>query len=114
MRVATIIYAATGQLDLARQTAAKLRETAAKGTAAQRRASHEADAVLAAADKDFEKAKSELKEAGAAATLGKALVADMLAKAGRKADAQSLKAEVLNTFTATGNDIWARAKVQMI
>lgn len=114
LRFTALAFAAVGHLDVAKGAAAKYAAATANGTAAQRRTAREVNAVIAAAEKDFARAQSELKEAGAAATLGKAIVAEALSKAGRKAEAQALKAEVTGSTTATGFDIIARAKVRSL
>lgn len=113
-RIGAISHALAGQLDLARAAAAKYDQATANASVAQRRTAREVNAILAAAEKDFARAKSELVEAGAAATFGRAVVAEGLAKSGSKADAQALKAEILGTGTATLFDVLARAKVQKL
>jgi len=60
------------------------------------------------------RAKAELADEGPAANLGRAIVADAMAKAGNKADAQALKAEIMASGTATLFDVLARAKVQKL
>jgi hypothetical protein len=46
--------------------------------------------------------------------VGKAILADALARSGNKTAAQALKAEILGAGTATGFDVLARAKVRKI
>ncbi|MGH7638298.1 MAG: hypothetical protein ACREOK_11675 [Gemmatimonadaceae bacterium] len=114
LRFTALAYAAVGQIEAARTAAAKYAAATANGTAAQQRTAREVNAVVAAAEKDFARAQSELSEAGDAATIGRAIVADALSKAGRKAEAQALKAEVTGSTTATPLDILARAKVRSL
>jgi tetratricopeptide (TPR) repeat protein len=109
-----LAYAATDQIDLAKAAASKAHELAAKADDAARKSAHEMDAVIAAAEKDFDRAKRELKEAGIQPSLGQALVAQRLARAGRKAEAQELKAQVLGDYELTGSDLWARWIVQKL
>lgn len=113
-RFTALAQALAGQLDEARAAAAKYDQALASAPAVPRRTVREVNAVIAAAEKDFVRAKSELAEAGAAATFGRAVVAEALAKSGSKADAQALKAEILGTGTATLFDVLARAKVQKL
>lgn len=114
LRFTALAQAAVGQVDAAKAAAAKFAEAAANGSPAQQRNAREVNAVIAAVEKDFTRAQSELNEAGAAATLGKAILADALAKAGRKTEAQALKAEVTGSTTATPFDILARARVRAL
>ena len=110
-RIAGIAYALIGDVANAKLAAAKFREASAAGTAAQHSAAHELDAIVAVADKNLTTALAELGQAGSTATLGRAVVADALKKAGRKAEAESLRAEVAKTGTVTLFDIVGRAKL---
>lgn len=113
-RFTALAYAAAGRVDLATSAAAKYQEAMANGTPTQQRTVRELNAVVATAERNFARAQSELSQAGAAATLGKAILAHELSRAGRKAEAQALKAEIMGTGTATAFDVLARARVQKI
>ncbi len=70
--------------------------------------------MLAVADKDLARAKTELAEAGPA-LFGKAILAEALKKSGDRAGAQALKQQILSTGVApTVFDIIARAKAAKI
>lgn len=113
-RFTALAYAAIGRLDLAKPAAEKFAQAMATGTPAQQRTVRELNAVIATAEKDYTRAQAELAEAGSAATLGKAILAHELARAGRRAEAQVLKAQITATGTATAFDILARARVRNI
>lgn len=116
LRFTALANAVIGRVDLAAPAATKYEQAMANGTLAQQRTVRELNAVLAisAAEPNLARAQTELTQAGAAATLGKAILAQALAKAGRRAEAQALKAEILATGTATAFDILARGLVQKV
>lgn len=111
LRIAGIVYALTGDIANARAAAAKFRDANVSGTAAQQNASHELDAIVAAADKDLATAQAELAKAGPSPTLGRAVVAEALKKAGRKSEAESLRALSAKTGTVTLFDVVGRTKL---
>jgi tetratricopeptide (TPR) repeat protein len=116
LRFTALANAVIGRVDLAAPAAAKYEQAMANGTLAQQRTVRELNAVLAisAAEQDVARAQRDLAEAGAAATLGKAILAQSLAKAGRKTEAQALKAEILSTTTAAAFDVLARGLVRKV
>jgi hypothetical protein len=107
------VNALTGKLEAAKAAASKFDQAAATGNAAQRNNAHEVNAVIAIAEKNLDRAKSELAQAGPA-PFGRALLAEALKKAGNKEEAQTLKNEIMTSGTATFPDILGRAKAQKI
>lgn len=112
-RMAAIAYALSGQQDLARTSASLFTTAVVAGNPAQQRNDHELKAIIAIGDKNFDLAKEELVKAGPSAVLGKALLANALKGARRRAEATALKTEIMNTTASpTVFDVIARAKVQ--
>ncbi len=114
-RILALAQALSGQVDSARIAAAMFAQAVTAGTPAQRNNSHELNAIVAVGEKNFDRAKEELAQAGPNATLGKAMLAEALKKSGKKAEATALKAEILSRDPApTVFDVIARSKVQKI
>jgi tetratricopeptide (TPR) repeat protein len=114
-RMAAIAYALSGQLALAKTSAAQFTTAVAGGTPAQQRNDHEVKAIVAVGEKDFDLAMAELAKAGPDAVLGKALLANALRISRRKPEATALKTEIQSrTAALTIFDVIARAKVQKL
>jgi len=114
-RMAAFAYALSGQLDLAKTSAAQFTTAVAAGTPAQQRNDHELKAIVAIGDKNLDLAKEELAKAGPDAVLGKALFANALKSSKRKPEATALKTEILSrTAAVTIFDVIARAKAQKL
>lgn len=109
-RFTALALALSGQIDSARVAASQYDRALATGTAAQRATVREVYGVLAVAQRDLVRAKTELDQAGAA-PFGKAILAQALKKAGSKDDAQAIKTAIQSSGTATAFDVLARAKV---
>ena len=109
---AALCQAVSGQTDRARRSAKELGDLAAAGTPADRRNSREANAVVAIAERNLDRARTELEEAGPA-PLGRALFAEALMGAGRSAEARAIRDDLLTRpLGPTIFDVIARYKMQ--
>jgi hypothetical protein len=115
-RASTIAYALSGQLELARTSAAQFTTAVATGGSPQQlRNDHELKAIIAVGDKKLDLAKDELAKAGPDAVVGQALYANALQSSRRRPEAAAVRMEIqsrpvaLNVF-----DVIARAKVQKL
>jgi tetratricopeptide (TPR) repeat protein len=114
-RMAALAYALSGQLDLAKTSAAQFTTAVAAGNPAQQRNDHELKAIVAVGEKNLDLAKDELAKAGPDAVLGKALFANALKSSGRRPEATALKTEILSRAPVpTIFEVIARAKAQKL
>lgn len=111
LRFTALAYAVAGDMARARPAADELRAVAKRGTPVEQAMASEVDAVLAAAARDFARSRDELSLAGSSASFGRAVLADALARAGKRVEAGAVKEEILATFTVGSMDVMARARV---
>lgn len=99
--LAAIGYALAGKLDAARAQADKVSTTAANGTANQKDVARRVSAAIAAQGNDVAAAQEALRAPLPDVALAQELLAEALKRAGRRADAQALKAQVLESTDVT-------------